>query len=122
MSRSVSGVVERATFTRPRDLPGVETLAARYVTHRFLPHTHEALVLGVIEGGAESFRFRGARVVAPVGSVVVVSARDATEGGIGQTLDDDAPPAPGPGPPVELALRGASKLRAERLLEPQILW
>lgn len=63
---------EHATFTRSRDLPGVETLAARYVTHRFLPHTHEALVLGVIEGGAESFRLRGERVVAPVGSVIVV--------------------------------------------------
>ncbi|BDP42416.1 transcriptional regulator [Deinococcus aetherius] len=63
---------ETATFTRPRELPGVETLTARYITHRFLPHTHEALVLGVIEGGAESFRFRGGRVVAPAGSVVVV--------------------------------------------------
>lgn len=50
----------------------METLAARYVTHRFLPHTHEALVLGVIEGGAEGFRLRGSRVIAPAGSVVVV--------------------------------------------------
>lgn len=63
---------ERAVFTRSADLPGVETLTARYVTHRFLPHTHDELVLGVIEGGAESFRLRGERVVAPAGSVVVV--------------------------------------------------
>ena len=63
---------ERAVFFRSADLPGVETLTARYVTHRFLPHTHDELVLGVIEAGAESFRLRGERVVAPAGSVVVV--------------------------------------------------
>lgn len=70
--RAGTSTGERATFTRSPDLPEVETLTARYVTHRFLPHTHEALVLGVIEGGAEGFRFRGGQVVAPAGSVVVV--------------------------------------------------
>ncbi|WP_345466201.1 AraC family transcriptional regulator [Deinococcus carri] len=65
---------EWATFRRALDLPGVETLAAHYVTHRYMPHVHDKLALALIEGGAEGFRYRGAQRVALPGQLAIVQA------------------------------------------------
>lgn len=66
------GARERATFTRPAELPGVELLSARFVTHRYLPHTHDALALALIERGVERFWYRGAQVQTHAGEVAAV--------------------------------------------------
>jgi len=66
-------VVERSVLWRDAHLSGVELLRARFVRHAFLPHAHETYALGVIEAGAEGFAYRGERVVAPAGSVVVLN-------------------------------------------------
>ncbi|UQN05028.1 AraC family transcriptional regulator [Deinococcus sp. QL22] len=84
MSAPSPPLSERASFWRDAELPGVNMLTARYVTHRFLPHAHDSLVLGVIERGAESFRYRGARVLAPVGSVVVIPPGEVHTGEAGR--------------------------------------
>ena len=62
--------LEWATFWQG---PELELLHARYLTHTFSPHTHEGYVIGVIEGGAETFRYRGARYVAPPRHLVIVN-------------------------------------------------
>lgn len=50
-------------------LGGVLALRASYRTQRFSRHAHEQYALGRIEAGALSFRYRGARLVAPAGSL-----------------------------------------------------
>ena len=54
--------------------PDVAFLHARYRTHRFVPHTHDALTLGVVTAGALAFAHgsRRRRHVAPRGTVSVV--------------------------------------------------
>lgn len=64
---------ERAVFWRDRELRGLELLRARFVTHRYAPHTHEGFALGVIEAGAERFEYRHATHVAPAGAVVAIN-------------------------------------------------
>ncbi|MBB5374902.1 AraC-like DNA-binding protein [Deinococcus metalli] len=66
------GRQERAVFTRPAELPGVELLSARFVTHRYLPHAHDSLAVALIEGGVEGYRYRGAQVRAAAGEVAAV--------------------------------------------------
>ena len=63
---------ERAVFTRPPGLRGVELLSATFVTHRYLPHAHDTVALALIERGAERYRYRGAQVRAGVGEVATV--------------------------------------------------
>lgn len=71
---------ERAIFWRDAQLAGLDLLHARFVTHSFLPHQHETYALGVIQAGVETFRYRGARHVAPAGSVIVVHPGEAHTG------------------------------------------
>ncbi|GGL06414.1 helix-turn-helix transcriptional regulator [Deinococcus radiotolerans] len=64
---------ERAVFRRPPDLPGVETLTARYVTHSFLPHAHEGVAVAVLLNGAERYRYRGGEQTVGAGEVAIVA-------------------------------------------------
>lgn len=64
---------ESAVFWRDRELRGLELLRARFVTHSYAPHTHEGFALGVIETGAETFRYRHTTHVAPAGAVVAIN-------------------------------------------------
>lgn len=68
-----SGLEEKATFWRDPAFNDLELLQATYVTHRFAPHTHEGYAIGVIESGAERFKYRGSSHLAPQGSVVAVN-------------------------------------------------
>lgn len=52
---------------------GVELYRARIVRHAFDPHLHEAFGLGVIDAGAERFRYRGAEHTAPAGTLVLMN-------------------------------------------------
>jgi AraC-like DNA-binding protein len=63
-------ILERTKFWRE---PEVDLLHATYVTHSFAPHTHDSFALGVITGGVERFKCRGATHNAGIGSVVLVN-------------------------------------------------
>lgn len=51
----------------------VKALHARFVTHRYPRHAHEHFVIGLVERGAQSYWYRGARHVTPAGRVFVVN-------------------------------------------------
>jgi AraC-like DNA-binding protein len=52
---------------------GVEATANRFVRHRFRPHTHDTLMLGLIETGSKLFaRERGAHIATP-GAISIVN-------------------------------------------------
>jgi AraC-like DNA-binding protein len=51
----------------------IEALHARFVTHRYARHSHDYLVIGVIERGAQAYWYRGARHVTPEGRVFLVN-------------------------------------------------
>jgi len=71
---------ECATIWRAHDLGDLELLHARYFSYSFAKHTHEGVALGVIEAGAESFYYRGARHTATTGQVVVFNPNEAHTG------------------------------------------
>jgi len=60
---------EHTRLWRVPNLPNVELLRARYVTHTFARHTHEGFAVGIIERGALGFYYRGENVVAPAGAI-----------------------------------------------------
>lgn len=64
---------ERTKFWRDPALSNLELLRATYVTHAFVPHTHEGYAIGVVERGAESFDYRGGYHTAPAGHIVLIN-------------------------------------------------
>ncbi|HET8841375.1 MAG TPA: AraC family transcriptional regulator [Ktedonobacteraceae bacterium] len=64
---------ERTKFWHDTNLSNLELLHATYVTHAFAPHIHEGYAVGIIEQGAEQFRYRRKLYVAPAGSVVIIN-------------------------------------------------
>lgn len=73
-----SGDVVR--FWRERRFDDLECLKARFVRHAYAPHAHDTFAIGVILAGAEVFHYRGARHVAPSGSVVAVNPDELHDG------------------------------------------
>src|SRR3546814_8844329 len=57
-------------FWRERRFDDLECLKARFFRHAYAPHAHDTFAIGVILAGAEAFRYRGARHIAPAGSLV----------------------------------------------------
>jgi AraC-like DNA-binding protein len=47
--------VERSTYFRPPQLPGVEALHARFVRHAYVPHSHPTWTVAVVHDGAARF-------------------------------------------------------------------
>jgi len=72
---------EPATALRLPILGGVLALCASYRTQRFSRHAHEEYALGRIEAGALGFRYRGAQVVAPAGSLSLAQPGVPHDGG-----------------------------------------
>lgn len=64
---------ETTKFWREPSLGDLELLRATYITHSFAPHVHAGYAIGVIDQGAETFRYRGATHVAAAGCVVVIN-------------------------------------------------
>ncbi len=62
---------DRALFWPERD--GVSVMSARFVRHRFRPHTHDTLMIGLIEAGTKGFARERASHVAGPGSISVVN-------------------------------------------------
>ena len=48
-----------------------------------MPHTHDGFAVGVIDAGAERYRYRGAERLAPAGSVVVIAPGEVHTGRAG---------------------------------------
>jgi AraC-like DNA-binding protein len=74
---------ERAEY---RPLPargGAELYRARIVRHAFEPHAHAAYGIGVINTGAERFRYRGSEHLAGAGSLVLMNAHELHTGRAG---------------------------------------
>jgi AraC-like DNA-binding protein len=76
----LDGARERAIYWRAEDLGNLDLLRATFVKHAFARHTHEGFALGVIDRGAEAFRYRGATHRAPAGSVVLINPGEAHTG------------------------------------------
>ncbi|HEV2267979.1 MAG TPA: AraC family transcriptional regulator [Steroidobacteraceae bacterium] len=52
---------------------GAAALHARFVGHRYPRHAHEHCVIGIVESGIQSYRYRGAHHVTPAGDLFVVN-------------------------------------------------
>lgn len=68
-----TSIQEKITFWRDPGLSNLELLRATYITHTFAPHIHEGYAIGVIDKGAERFKYRRGMHVAPQGSIVVIN-------------------------------------------------
>jgi AraC-like DNA-binding protein len=64
---------DSARYWRTPLLPGADLLTAEYHDHTFTPHWHDAYTIPVIEAGAETYQYQGARHVAEAGSVPVIN-------------------------------------------------
>jgi len=51
----------------------IEALHARFVTHRYARHSHDYLVIGLVESGAQAYWYRGERRITPEGQVFLVN-------------------------------------------------
>lgn len=67
-------------FWRERRYDDLECLKARFSRHSYAPHAHDTFALGVILAGAEAFHYKGARHIAPAGSVVAVNPDELHDG------------------------------------------
>ena len=67
-------------FWRERRFDDLECLKARFFRHAYAPHVHDTFAIGVILEGAEAFRYRGVRHVAPAGSLVAVNPDELHDG------------------------------------------
>ncbi|MBG6247503.1 MULTISPECIES: AraC family transcriptional regulator [Enterobacterales] len=63
----------RAQFRLLPGLEGVELYRAHLLHHAFEPHSHDAFGLGIIDAGAERFRYRVALHLAPRHSLVMMN-------------------------------------------------
>jgi AraC-like DNA-binding protein len=64
---------EVARYWRHPGLPGTDLLRARYVTHSFARHTHNAYTIALVEAGIEEWRARGALERAGPGGMPLVN-------------------------------------------------
>jgi hypothetical protein len=65
-------MTEQARTWRSPVLTDLEVLHASYQTHTFSRHVHEEFCIGIIVGGTEAVKYRGATHIAPQGSIVVL--------------------------------------------------
>lgn len=74
---------DRAVWTRAwlgPDQP-VHLLAARFIRHHYVPHTHEEFAIGVCSSGVETIRYRGTHWTSGPGSIVVIEPGEPHTGG-----------------------------------------
>ena len=78
---------EHATFLRPRGLAGVEALHATFLSHRYVPHVHDAWTVAQVLAGAACFQLEGRWHIAAAGNVFIIppgavhTGESATAGG-----------------------------------------
>ncbi|MFF5299930.1 AraC family transcriptional regulator [Streptomyces sp. NPDC013161] len=81
---------EQALWTRARlgrCGPPLDLLTARFDRHVYAPHAHEEFTIGVCVGGSELIDYRGGRVRATPGSIVVLAPGEMHTGGPGSATD-----------------------------------
>lgn len=64
---------DHARLWRSPLLPDAELLTAQYYAQEFAPHWHEGFSIPVIQTGAQSYRYRGTRCIAGVGSIAAIN-------------------------------------------------
>src|SRR5271154_638402 len=72
--------------SRP-DLSGVEVLHAHFLKHRYPKHAHEHAVIGLVESGAVSIRYQGARQHIGPNGIFFVNPEEPHDGVIGDPHD-----------------------------------
>lgn len=72
MPGSLNPVAEFARWTTPSTLDGVETLHARFWSHRFAPHMHDTWAISAVVHGAKDNVVGSAPNVARAGQIVVL--------------------------------------------------
>nr|WP_120721026.1 AraC family transcriptional regulator [Streptomyces hundungensis] len=70
---SVEGIGEWARHWQYPELPGLDLLRARYVSHSFPRHAHEGFVLGAVRTGIEDVVMSGGTIRARPGTVVMIN-------------------------------------------------
>ncbi|MGV9272520.1 AraC family transcriptional regulator [Streptomyces griseosporeus] len=81
---------EEALWTRARlgrCGPALDLLTARFDQHVYAPHAHDEYTVGVCVGGSEVIAYRGGRVHAGPGSIVVLAPGEIHTGGPATTTD-----------------------------------
>lgn len=63
---------ESTSFWQHAGLPGAEFSVTRISAHRFPPHAHDALAIGVVEEGIGRMACRGGTHLAPRGSLLLI--------------------------------------------------
>src|ERR1700756_4951369 len=61
--------LDRATFRSSPMFGGIDLMSARFVRHRFAPHSHDELMIGVMHAGVKSFRCGRSRKSAAPGNL-----------------------------------------------------
>jgi len=64
---------EWSRFYCAGDSGPADVLHARFVTHRYARHAHDHFVIALVECGAQSYSYRGARHITPAGKVFLVN-------------------------------------------------
>jgi AraC-like DNA-binding protein len=77
---SAGETADSVSFWREPRFDDLECLTARFYRHAYTPHAHDTFAIGVILSGAEAFRYRGVRHVAPAGSLVAVNPDELHDG------------------------------------------
>lgn len=77
MCIGVSPFPDQVRFSRPRHLPGLELVAARYERRAFPPHVHEEYVVGAMTMGAEVLTIRGESRIAAAGDLILIGPGEA---------------------------------------------
>jgi AraC-like DNA-binding protein len=73
---------DQARLFRVPGLAGVEVLHARFVTHRYAPHFHEAVTIAVVDRGAAQFTSGNQPFHAGAGSMFVIPAGEVHTGDV----------------------------------------
>lgn len=69
----MNGVEEWARHWQYSELPGLDLLRARYVSHSFPRHAHEGFVFGAVRSGIENVIMPGGTIPAHPGTVVMIN-------------------------------------------------
>ncbi|WDP84773.1 MAG: AraC family ligand binding domain-containing protein [Desulfobacter sp.] len=47
-------------------------LSTQYTDHEFASHTHDSFAIGIVESGAQSFRYKSPPDIVPAGNIMVI--------------------------------------------------
>jgi AraC-like DNA-binding protein len=68
-----STIAEWSKFYRYDDEGEISALHARFIAHRYPPHSHDYFVVGLVESGTQAYTYKGTRHITPAGQVFVVN-------------------------------------------------